>query len=139
MSSLHKGSLDRYASAQLAKKDGGVCQEPTTTTSGLLIRTGQRKRGLVDCLCEGDHAIAVGLRPEKTVKLFKEAIDRSYIHIKFTQTKATQNSGSVWMTRTEVLRWQILKMETALCKNRGKGSVRRLTLKGIVFHASYWL
>ena len=52
-----------------------------------------KEKSLVDCLCEGDHAKAVGLRPEKTVKLFKEAIDRSYIHIKFTQTKGGTELG----------------------------------------------
>src|ERR1043165_5066387 len=32
-------------------------------------------------LCEGDHPVEVGLRPEKTVKLFKEAVDRNYVHV----------------------------------------------------------
>ena len=35
----------------------------------------------------------MGLRPEKTVKLFKEAIDRDYVHIKFTQTKGGTELG----------------------------------------------
>jgi len=45
------------------------------------------RKSLVDRLCEGDHAVEVGLRPERSVKLFKEAIDRDYVHIKFTETK----------------------------------------------------
>jgi uncharacterized protein YbdZ (MbtH family) len=52
-----------------------------------------RGKTLVDKLCEGDHPVEVGLRPDKTVKLFKEAIDRDYIHIKFTQTKGESELG----------------------------------------------
>jgi uncharacterized protein YbdZ (MbtH family) len=52
-----------------------------------------REKSLVDRLCEGDHAVEVGLRPEKTLKLFKEAIDRDYVHIKFTQTKGGTELG----------------------------------------------
>jgi uncharacterized protein YbdZ (MbtH family) len=44
-----------------------------------------REKSLVDRLCEGDHPVEVGLRPERTVKLFKEAIDRNYVHIRFTE------------------------------------------------------
>jgi uncharacterized protein YbdZ (MbtH family) len=52
-----------------------------------------REQSLVDRLCEGDHQVAVGLRQEKTLKLFKEAIDRGYVHIKFTQTKGCTELG----------------------------------------------
>ena len=52
-----------------------------------------REVSLVDRLCGGDHAVEVGLRPEKTLKLFKEAIDRDYVHIKFTQTKGGTELG----------------------------------------------
>src|SRR5574341_399043 len=37
---------------------------------------------LVKYLSEGDHPVEAGLRPEKTVKLFKEAIDHGYVHVK---------------------------------------------------------
>jgi len=40
-----------------------------------------------------DHAVEVGLRPERSVKLFKEAIDRDYVHIKFTETKGGTELG----------------------------------------------
>lgn len=50
-------------------------------------------KSLVDRLCEGDHAVEVGLRPEGTVKLFREAIDRDYVHIKFTETKGGTELG----------------------------------------------
>jgi uncharacterized protein YbdZ (MbtH family) len=52
-----------------------------------------REKSLVDRLCEGEHPVEVGLRPERTMKLFKEAIDRDYIHIKFTQTKGGTELG----------------------------------------------
>jgi hypothetical protein len=52
-----------------------------------------RQKRLVERLCEGDHAVEVGLRPDKTVKLFKEAIDRDYVHVKFTQTKGGTEIG----------------------------------------------
>jgi uncharacterized protein YbdZ (MbtH family) len=52
-----------------------------------------REKSLVDRLCEGSHPVEAGLRPEKTVKLFKEAIDRNYVHIKFTETKGGTELG----------------------------------------------
>jgi uncharacterized protein YbdZ (MbtH family) len=52
-----------------------------------------REKSLVEKLCEGDHPVEVGLRPERTTKLFKEAIDRNYIHIKFTKTKGGTELG----------------------------------------------
>jgi uncharacterized protein YbdZ (MbtH family) len=52
-----------------------------------------REKSLVDRLCEGDHPVEVGLRPEKNVKLFKEAIDRNYVHIKFTKTRGGTELG----------------------------------------------
>jgi uncharacterized protein YbdZ (MbtH family) len=52
-----------------------------------------REKSLVDRLCEGNHPVEAGLRPEKTAKLFKEAIDRGYVHIKFTQTRGGTELG----------------------------------------------
>ena len=52
-----------------------------------------KERSLVDRLCEGDHPVEVGLRPERTAKLFKEAIDRNYVHIKFTGTRGGTELG----------------------------------------------
>ena len=56
-------------------------------------RNKPREKSLVDKLCEGDHPVEAGLRPEKTVKLFKEAIDRGYVHIKFIKTKGGTELG----------------------------------------------
>jgi uncharacterized protein YbdZ (MbtH family) len=52
-----------------------------------------REKSLVDRLCEGNHPVEAGLRPEKMAKLFKEAIDRDYVHIKFTKTKGGTELG----------------------------------------------
>jgi uncharacterized protein YbdZ (MbtH family) len=52
-----------------------------------------REKSLVDRLCEGEHPVEVGLRPERTVKLFKEAIDRDYVHIKFPCTRGGTELG----------------------------------------------
>lgn len=48
---------------------------------------------LVDRLCDGDHAVEAGLRHEGTVERFKEALDRNYVHIKFTETKGGTELG----------------------------------------------
>jgi uncharacterized protein YbdZ (MbtH family) len=52
-----------------------------------------REESLVEKLCRGDHPVEVGLRPEKTCKLFKDAIGRDYVHIKFTDTKGGTELG----------------------------------------------
>jgi uncharacterized protein YbdZ (MbtH family) len=51
------------------------------------------EKTLVERLAEGEHAVEVGLRPDKTLQLFKEAIDRDYVHIKFTQTRGGTELG----------------------------------------------
>src|SRR5262245_37351834 len=51
------------------------------------------EKSLVDRLCEGDHPVEAGLRPERTVVLFKEAIDRNYVHVKFTNTRGGTELG----------------------------------------------
>ena len=52
-----------------------------------------KEDSLVKRLSEGDHPVEVGLRPEKVVKAFKEALDRGYVHIKFTDTKGGTELG----------------------------------------------
>jgi len=52
-----------------------------------------REKSLVERLAEGNHPVEVGLRPERNMKLFKEAIDRNYVHIKFTDTKGGTEIG----------------------------------------------
>lgn len=52
-----------------------------------------REKSLVDKLCEGEHPVEVGLRPEKSVNLLKEALGRDYVHIKFKDTKGGTELG----------------------------------------------
>ena len=48
---------------------------------------------LVQKLSQGEHPVEVGLRPEKTIAGFKAALDRGYIHIRFTATKGGTELG----------------------------------------------
>jgi len=48
---------------------------------------------LVKFLSEGNHPVEAGLRHEKTVKFFKEAIDRGFVHVKFTDTRGGTELG----------------------------------------------
>lgn len=75
-----------------------------------------REKSLVDRLCEGDHCVEAGLRPERSVKLFKEAIDRGYVHIKFTETRGGTELGcSLDMTASDFSNADFIN---------GKGKVR---------------
>jgi len=48
---------------------------------------------LVDRLCEGVHAVQIELRPEKSVKLFRESLARDRVPIKFTETNGGSEFG----------------------------------------------
>ncbi|WP_041919517.1 MbtH domain protein [Gloeocapsa sp. PCC 7428] len=48
---------------------------------------------LVQRLSQGEHPIEASLRPEKNVAIFKECIDRGYVHIKFTKTQGGTELG----------------------------------------------
>ena len=48
---------------------------------------------LVKRLSEGSYPVEVSLRPERTVKLFREMLDRGHVLIKFTQTKGGTELG----------------------------------------------
>lgn len=52
-----------------------------------------KEKSLVDRLCDGDHPVEISLHPEKTMQQLKEAIDRNYVHIKFTDTKGGTKLG----------------------------------------------
>ena len=45
------------------------------------------EQSLVDLLCEGDHPVEISLHGERDLKLFKDAIDRNYVHVKFTDPR----------------------------------------------------
>lgn len=48
---------------------------------------------LVKRLSEGSHPVEISLRPERTVKLFKEMLDRGHVLVKFTQTRGGTELG----------------------------------------------
>ena len=48
---------------------------------------------LVERLCEGLHAVQIELRPEKTVKLFRESLARNHVPVKFTETNGGSEFG----------------------------------------------
>jgi uncharacterized protein YbdZ (MbtH family) len=52
-----------------------------------------REKSLVEKLCEGNHPVEAGLRPEKTAKALKNRIDLGYVHIKFTGTRGGTELG----------------------------------------------
>jgi len=52
-----------------------------------------REKSLVEKLCKGKHPVEASLRPEKTIKAFKDRIDMGYVHIKFTGTKGGTELG----------------------------------------------
>ena len=76
---LYQRGLDRHAAPQSSKKDGELAMNPTPPRHSS-DPNAPRKTSLVERLCDGDHPVEVGLRPEKTVKLFKKTIDRNYVH-----------------------------------------------------------
>jgi hypothetical protein len=48
---------------------------------------------LVQRLSERRHPVEVSLRPERTLNLFKECLDRGYVHVKFTETRGGTELG----------------------------------------------
>jgi hypothetical protein len=42
---------------------------------------------LVQKLSQGDHAVEIILKPERSAKVLKEYIDRGYVNVKFTETQ----------------------------------------------------
>lgn len=48
---------------------------------------------LVGFLATGAHPVEAGLRPDKSVKRLQEALDRGFVHIKFTDTRGGTELG----------------------------------------------
>ena len=55
--------------------------------------THSKESGRLDFLCKGTHPVEVVLQPEKTVGQFRQALERGYVHIKFTDTKGGTELG----------------------------------------------
>jgi uncharacterized protein YbdZ (MbtH family) len=52
-----------------------------------------RSPRLVERLSQGNHPLELSLRPEKTVKAFKESVDRGYVLLKFPNTRGATELG----------------------------------------------
>lgn len=48
---------------------------------------------LVQRLSEGEHPVSIVCRPETTLEEFRAAIDRGFIHVKFTETRGGTELG----------------------------------------------
>jgi hypothetical protein len=54
---------------------------------------GMTVNDLVQRLSEGSHPVEVSLRPERTIKLFREMLDRKHVLVKFTGTRGGTELG----------------------------------------------
>lgn len=97
----------------LRKKMEEMAKNPTYPPT--LDSNRPEEKSLVARLCDGEHQVVAGLRPVRTVKLFKDAIDRDYVHVNFTGTMGGTELG--------------VKLDRNLCDfsqadfENGKGSV----------------
>ncbi len=57
------------------------------------LQTRDTMDNLVKRLSEGSHPVRISLRPEATVEAFREAIDRDYVHVLFTETRGGTELG----------------------------------------------
>jgi uncharacterized protein YbdZ (MbtH family) len=53
----------------------------------------EKRESLVDRLSAGDQPLTIALRPDPSVKAFKEAMDGGYLRVKFTNTKGGTELG----------------------------------------------
>lgn len=48
---------------------------------------------LIKKLCEREHAVEVSVRPHRTFEAFQAALQREYVHIRFTKTQGGTELG----------------------------------------------
>jgi uncharacterized protein YbdZ (MbtH family) len=77
----------------LRKKMAEFAKNPPPESPSRPDADAPHEKSLVDRLAEGDHPVEMGLKPEKNVKAFKEAIDRDFVHVRFTQTRGGTELG----------------------------------------------
>lgn len=56
-------------------------------------RNSTKRTDLVTSLSEGDHPVTVVVGPDRTCHALKEALDRRYVHVKFTDTRSGTELG----------------------------------------------
>lgn len=74
-------------------------QKDTSKINDKTVRKDEKKKkkdrrdNLLAFLTIGEHPVEASLRPEKTVMLFKEAVGRGYVHVRFTDTRGGTELG----------------------------------------------
>lgn len=76
----------------LRKKMEELARNPPAPASSGSSQS-QKGESLVDRLCTGDQPFVLSLRPEPTLKRFKEAIEQGYLRVKFTGTNPGTELG----------------------------------------------
>jgi hypothetical protein len=69
------------------------CDGAPSPHIGLIDKEVRVVNDLVKRLSEGSHPVEVSLRPERTMKLFREMLDRGHVLVKFTQTRGGTELG----------------------------------------------
>ena len=80
----------------LRKKIEEVTQRPAQFPSSEPLSGGPAQSvgdDLIKRLATGDHPVEICLRPERTLTVLQECINRGYVHIKFTDTKGGTELG----------------------------------------------
>src|SRR5262245_53247205 len=74
---------------QMEQADGSPLPEPAAGGE----EASSDSDDLVKRFSEGAHPVVASLRPEKTVRAFKERIDLGYVHLRFTDTRGETELG----------------------------------------------
>lgn len=77
----------------LRKKMEEATRNPPAPAPSTSSSQPQKGESLVDRLCTGDQPFVLSLRPEPTLKRFKEAVDQGYLRVRFTGTNAGTELG----------------------------------------------
>jgi uncharacterized protein YbdZ (MbtH family) len=81
---MANASADAASSATHHVPSDGQADEPVV---------GPTEDELVNRLISGDHPVEVSLRPERSIRRLKEAIDRGYVFLEFTDTRGGTELG----------------------------------------------
>ncbi len=75
----------------LRKKMEEMAQNPPASPPP--TSSSEPHESLVDKLCVGEHPVIASVHPEGSVQGFKDAVDRGYVRVKFTNTKGGTELG----------------------------------------------
>jgi uncharacterized protein YbdZ (MbtH family) len=86
-------SLRKKMAEAAQGREQSHAMEATGAAPSTAVRPETTGEDLVKRLSEGAHAVEVDLRPEKSVQVLRECLDRGYIPIKFTETRGGTELG----------------------------------------------